>query len=249
MANFKMLIQYEGTRYNGWQKQESTDQTIQGKIEQVLSRLYEETVEIHGSGRTDAGVHALEQVANFKVSEEKNRYKEDDILKYLNEYLPLDIRIYSVEQVDERFHARLSAKSKIYEYRIDTGAVENVFYRRFVSRTAAALDVERMEKAAAFCVGTHDFRSFCANKKMKKSTVRTIYDISFQEENHILTIRFHGDGFLYHMVRIMAGTLIEIGEGRREVDEMKKIIAERDRGAAGYTAPPQGLCLVKVWYT
>ncbi|MDO4296313.1 MAG: tRNA pseudouridine(38-40) synthase TruA [bacterium] len=248
MANYKLSIQYEGTRYNGWQRQDSTDMTIQGKIEQVLSRLYEEKVEIDGSGRTDGGVHALEQIANFKVPKAKNRFLEEEILSYLNEYLPLDIRVHSMEQVDERFHARLSAKSKIYEYHIDRGKVENVFHRRFAARTGEPVDVERMKAAAAYCLGTHDFKSFCSNKKMKKSTVRTIHAISFREENDILTIRFRGDGFLYNMVRILVGTLVEIGDGRREPEEMKQILEAKDRGAAGYTAPPQGLFLVKVFY-
>lgn len=195
MANYKMLIQYEGTRYNGWQRQDSTEQTIQGKIEQVLSRLYEQEVEIDGSGRTDGGVHALEQVANFKVGRKENRFTPKQILEYVNEYLPQDIRVKSVEQVDDRFHARLSAKCKIYEYRIDRGAVQDVFNRRFAARTAGSLDVERMKKAASYCLGSHDFKSFCSNKKMKKSTVRTIYSISFREEGDILTIRFRGTDF------------------------------------------------------
>lgn len=248
MANYKLLIQYEGTRYNGWQRQDSTDQTIQGKIEQVLSRLYEQPVEINGSGRTDGGVHAIGQTANFKVGKKEDQFSAEEILQYVNAYLPQDIRVMSVERVDERFHARLSAKSKIYEYRIDRGRVESVFDRRFAARTEGTLDLERMRKAASYCIGTHDFKSFCSNKKMKKSTVRTIYDISFREEGQILTLRFHGDGFLYNMVRILTGSLIEIGEGRREPEEMEQMIAACERGAAGYTAPPQGLFLVKVLY-
>lgn len=243
--NYRLLIQYDGTKLNGWQKQGNTDNTIQGKLEAILERLYGEPIEIHGSGRTDAGVHALGQTANFHAP---FAFPEEKILETLNEYLSKDIRVLSVEQAEERFHARLSATAKTYEYRIDNGRIANVFSRKYVMREEMPLDLVAMEKAAKLLIGTHDFKSFCANKKMKKSTVRTIYSITVREENGIVTLRYRGNGFLYNMVRILTGTLIEVGRGLRAPEDMKAVIEAKDRGAAGFTAPAQGLYLTEVEY-
>ncbi len=252
--NYKLTLQYDGTKLNGWQKQGNTDNTIQGKLEAILERIYGESIEIHGSGRTDAGVHALGQVANFHVpessSEEKfKEYSVEEIKKILNEYLSKDIRVLKVEIVDERFHARLTAKGKTYEYRIDNGEIANVFQRKYVMREENPLDLEAMRMAAAYFVGTHDFKTFCANKKMKKSTVRTINSIEIVEKDGIVSIRYTGNGFLYNMVRILTGTLIEVGRGNRKPEEMQSVLDAMDRGAAGFTAPAQGLFLVEVMYT
>lgn len=244
--NYKLLLQYDGTKLNGWQKQGNTDNTIQGKLEAILMRLYGEYVEIHGSGRTDAGVHALGQVANFHAPE---KFFPEEIKAALNEYLPKDIRVLKVEIADERFHARLTAKGKTYEYRIDNGEVANVFQRKFTMREENPLDLGEMRKAASHFVGTHDFKTFCANKKMKKSTVRTITAIGIEERDGIVSIRYTGNGFLYNMVRILTGTLIEVGRGKRKPEEMQSILAAMDRGAAGFTAPAQGLFLLEVMYT
>ena len=243
--NYKLVLQYDGTKLNGWQKQGNTDNTIQGKLEAILERMYGEYVEIHGSGRTDAGVHAFGQVANFHAS---GKFSLEEIKAALNEYLSKDIRVLKVENVDERFHARLTAKAKTYEYRIDNGEVADVFQRKYVMREENPLDLEVMREAAGYLVGTHDFKTFCANKKMKKSTVRTIYSIVIEEKDGMVSIRYNGNGFLYNMVRILTGTLIEVGRGLRKPEEMQAIIDAQDRGAAGFTAPAQGLYLVEVEY-
>ena len=251
--NYKLVLQYDGTKLNGWQKQGNTENTIQGKLEAILEKMYGEPIEIHGSGRTDAGVHALGQVANYHVpagtSEETiEEYTTDKIKATLNEYLSKDIRVQNVEVVDERFHARLTAKGKTYEYRIDNGEIANVFSRKYTMREEDPLDLEAMRKASVFFLGTHDFKSFCANKKMKKSTVRTITGILIEKKQGIVSIRYTGNGFLYNMVRILTGTLIEVGRGKRKPEEMSEILTALDRGAAGFTAPAQGLYLVEVEY-
>ena len=229
MANFCLIIQYDGSRYNGWQRQGNTQNTIQEKLENILEYLYGEPVELNGSGRTDAGVHALRQVANYRVPRILSRYSCQEIRDYFNEYLPQDIRVLSVEKAPERFHARLSAQSKIYEYRIDLGEVSNIFERKYLYRIEEPLNLDKMQMAAELLKGTHDFKSFCANKHMKKSTVRTIYDITFEIENGILSIRYHGDGFLYNMVRILTGTLIEVGIGKKKVSDIPDILESHER--------------------
>ena len=243
--NYKLVLQYDGTKLNGWQKQGNTDNTIQGKLEAILERMYGEAIEIHGSGRTDAGVHALGQVANFHAPE---KFSPEKIQNTLNEYLSKDIRVLSAETVEERFHARLTAKGKTYEYRIDNGRIANVFQRKFTMREEQPLDLDAMRAAAVYFLGTHDFKTFCANKKMKKSTVRTITAIEIKKMDGIVSIRYTGNGFLYNMVRILTGTLIEVGRKKRRPEEMQAVMEAMDRGAAGFTAPPQGLFLVEVEY-
>lgn len=248
MANFCFIIEYDGTRYNGWQRQGNTSDTIQEKLELILERLYGEPVEIHGSGRTDAGVHALHQVANYRVPRMLSRYSCQQVQEYFNTYLPQDIRILAVKQVPERFHARLNAVSKLYEYRIDCGTVSNVFQRKYLYRIEEPLNLSKMQEAASYLIGTHDFRSFCANRHMKKSTVRTIYEITFEQEDGILYIRYLGNGFLYNMVRILTGTLIEVGLGDLLPAQIPAILEGLDRSLAGPTAPPCGLFLKDVFY-
>lgn len=270
MNNFRLLIQYDGTRYRGWQKQGNTEQTIQAKIEHTLFLLAKEEIEIHGSGRTDAGVHALGQVANLKM---KASLRSAEIQEYLNRYLPQDIRILSVSEANPRFHARLNASRKHYRYQIDNGAVANIFQRKYLTRfsnndyfyelarkqnrltsiaTGDSLqiqyDLDAMQTAAEILTGEHDFKSFCDNKKMKKSTVRTINQIDICLQNRILTLDFYGNGFLYHMVRILTGTLLEVGIGIKKPEEIPHILQAMSRPAAGFTTPPQGLFLVDVTY-
>lgn len=256
MKNYKLIIQYDGSRYSGWQVQKNTSDTIQEKIETILARLLGHPVEIAGSGRTDAGVHALGQVANFHLNKEdidrltttSSICIEHTILSYLNKHLPKDIAVISVEEVDIRFHSRLSAKKKTYVYRIHTSEISNVFERKFVYDYPEKLDISRMRKAACHLVGTHDFKSFCANRHMKKTTVRTIYAIEIKETDSEIILSYTGNGFLMNMVRILTGTLIEVGDGRRAPDSIPFILDALDRDAAGYTAPPQGLFLEKVFY-
>ena len=243
--NYRLDIQYDGTRYEGWQRQKTTGNTIQGKIEEVLSRMLDAPVQIDGAGRTDAGVHAKGQVANVHMDTEKNC---EEICAYLNRYLPEDIEIYKVTQVQERFHSRLLAKKKVYQYRIATGHHKNVFERKYQCPLHEEFDVDAIKAAAELLTGTHDFKSFCSNKKMKKSTVRTIYSIRVESLPNELRITYTGDGFLYNMVRILTGTLIEAGRGNRKPEEMKGILSACDRGAAGFTAPAQGLTLLEVEY-
>lgn len=245
MKNYKITVAYDGTRYKGWQMQKSTDATIQGKIGMVLMNLAGHNVEVIGSGRTDAGVHALGQVANFHLDE---HFTEQEIFENLNRYLPDDIAVLDIEEVDGRFHSRYQAVGKTYSYRIRTSPVPDVFARRFVYHYGQPLEVSRMKQAAGFLVGTHDFASFCGNKHMKKSTVRTIMDIIFYEKEDEIEILYTGDGFLQNMVRILTGTLIEVGRGERNPESMVHILEAKNREAAGYTAPPQGLRLEKVMY-
>ena len=245
--NYKIILQYEGTRYDGWQRQKHTEQTIQGKLEQVLSRLAGETIEVNGAGRTDAGVHAFGQVANFHLDTELT---DGELKKYLNRYLPEDVAVTGIERVPPRFHARLNACWKVYHYRIAFGEAKPVFERKLVYRVEEVLDFEKMEKAAKFLEGTHDFRAFCANKHMKKSTVRTVRRIGIQvhKKDGMASVTFTGDGFLYHMVRILMGTLLEVGMGKRRPEDMEALLESRDREQAGFTAPAQGLFLDYVSY-
>ncbi len=256
--NYKMTLQYEGTRYDGWQKQGNTQNTVQGRLEAVLGRLAGEPVEVHGSGRTDAGVHALAQVANFRFPLPERDAAGDpagteplsdaDLMAQINRYLPEDIAVTALERVPERFHSRFHALEKTYRYQIETGQKRDVFARRMQYGLGRPLDVAAMRSAAAVLCGTHDYRSFCGNKHMKKSTVRTVRSIDISEEGSLVTLSFTGDGFLQNMVRIMVGTLIEVGLGTRAPQSMTDILAARDRQAAGGMAPAEGLALVGVLY-
>lgn len=246
--NYKIIIQYDGTRYDGWQKQGNTSQTIQGKFEAVLCRYAGEKTEVHGAGRTDAGVHALGQTANFHLAKAAD---EGELLAYLNRYLPEDIEVTELVRVPERFHSRLNAAEKTYRYRVETGCCKHVFERKQIYRMeecGGMLDQESMQRAAELLEGTHDFKSFCANKRMKKSTVRTVKRIGITRRGTEYIFDFTGDGFLYNMVRILTGTLLEVGLGRRDWRSMEELLEARDRSLAGFTAPAQGLTLLNVRY-
>ena len=244
-VNYKMVLEYDGSRYAGWQRLRTESQTIQGKLEMVLSRYAGMPVEIHGSGRTDAGVHAKGQVANFYLEDKRD---PEEIRLYCNTYLPEDIRVLTVEEAPLRFHSRLNARSNTYVYRIEMGEKRSVFTRRYTYGLGKPLDLERMKQAADYLIGTHDFKSFCGNKKMKKTTVRTLMKVEFQVSGSELAIRYTGNGFLQYMVRIMTGTLIEVGLGVRNPETMPAVLEACSREAAGFTAPPEGLCLEKVRY-
>ena len=245
MKNYKIIVQYDGSRYKGWQVQKSTDMTIQGKLQDILTTMCGQDIEVIGSGRTDAGVHAYGQVANFHVPE---HFKAQEILEYLNHYLPMDIAVISIEEVDERFHARFNAVKKTYVYRIHTSSIPNVFERKYMYTYTEKLDVDAMRKAASLMLGTHDFVAFCGNKKMKKSTVRTVTDIAIEEKENDIQIAYTGDGFLQNMIRIMMGTLIEVGNGTKKPEDISVILDSKVRENAGYTVPPEGLSLVRVEY-
>lgn len=246
MQNYKMVLAYDGTRYDGWQKQGNTGNTIQGRLEALLTRLDGQPVEVNGSGRTDAGVHAEGQAASFRL---QKRWDCEELRREINGYLPKDIVVLSVEPVDPRFHARLNAVSKIYRYRIGVSDVRNVFERPYIYDYGQPLDLAAMRKAAALLCGTHDFQSFCSSKKGRKSTVRTLSEIRIEEMRGEVVLTFYGDGFLYHMVRILTGTLIEVGSGMRTAAEMPAILEASDRKTAGALAPAEGLALMQVFYS
>lgn len=245
MKNYKITLAYDGTRYNGWQKQGNTENTIQEKLERILKELSGQETEVFGSGRTDAGTHATGQVINFHIDWQGTA---EELLDAFNEKLPEDIAGLSIEEKDARFHSRLSARAKHYSYAVWKSKKAPVFERKYVFRCEEALDIPAMKEAASAFIGTHDFKSFCANKRMKKSTVRTIYDIAFEETEEKLTLHFYGSGFLYQMVRILTGTLIEVGEGKKKAADMAAILQAENREAAGFTAPSRGLFLRKVYY-
>ncbi|MBQ8359713.1 MAG: tRNA pseudouridine(38-40) synthase TruA [Oscillospiraceae bacterium] len=244
MRNLRLDICYDGTRYRGWQRLPGMDNTIQGKLETALSRILGETVEVSGSGRTDAGAHAQGQVANFRCACDMPC---EQLLSELRRYLPEDIGIYSCREVSDRFHARLNAKSKTYCYRIWNSDKPCVFQRRFVYVMEDVPDLDKMRRAAEMLLGEHDFSAFCANKKMKKSTVRRIDAIAIERIGEEIRISVTGNGFLYNMVRIMVGTLLEVGLGQRSADSIPQLFGAA-REKAGYLVPAQGLCLMEVTY-
>ena len=245
MRNFKVTLQYEGTRYQGWQKQESTDNTIQGKLEALLSKMAGTKVEIQGSGRTDAGVHAAGQVANFHLDTDQS---PSQIMDYMNFYLPEDIAVISIEEVPERFHSRLNAKGKTYLYRVINSPVPHIFDRKYAWTVEEKLDVDAMRKAAAFLEGTHDYKAFTSLKKSKKSTVRTVERILIECVDDEVRFTFRGDGFLYDMVRIMMGTLIEVGLHKKKPEEITGIFEKGLRENAGELVPAKGLTVLEVRY-
>ncbi len=244
-TNYKLRIQYDGSRYKGWQSQKNTDMTIQGKLQEVLSKMSGEEVEVHGSGRTDAGVHAIGQIANFKLHQPGD---SEAILEYLNEYLPEDIAVCSVRIAKPDFHSRLSAREKTYCYRIWTSSIPNVFERKYMATVLEPLNLNQMKIAAGHILGTHDFLAFCGNRKFKKSSVRTIYDIRMEQREHEVCIYVTGNGFLQNMMRILIGTLVEVGLGKKTPEEISGILASKDREQAGITMPAKGLCLMEVRY-
>ncbi len=244
MRNLRLDICYDGTRYRGWQRLSTTDNTIQGKLETALTRILGEPIEISGSGRTDAGVHARGQVANFHCESEMSAA---EILSALRRYLPEDIGIYSCRDVSPRFHARLNAKEKTYRYRIWNSHVPCVFERRYVSVMPEAMDVNAMRDAARYFCGEHDFSAFCGNPKFKKSTVRFIRSLDVERCGNEVQITVTGNGFLHGMVRIITGTLVEVGRGTRDAHSTPALFGGK-RAEAGFLAPPEGLCLMEVEY-
>lgn len=244
MRNLRLELCYDGTRYKGWQRLSAGDNTVQGKLEAVLTRLLEEPIEVTASGRTDAGTHAHMQVVNFHCN---CTMTCEDILSGLRRYLPEDIGVYSCKNASERFHARLNAKEKTYRYRLWNTQAPCVFERRYVYVDTRTFDVEAMKRAAKHYVGTHDFSAFCGNKHMKKSTIRSIRSFEVQAIGNEIIFTVTGNGFLQHMVRIMVGTLLEVGLRDREPDSIPDLFGVL-RENAGPTVPSCGLCLMEVIY-
>lgn len=244
MTNFKLLIEYDGTRYYGWQRQPNQN-TIQGKLESVLSAMCQKEVEVIGAGRTDGGVHAKGMVANVNLD---TQLSAEEIRNYLNRYLPDDIAVWEVKEASPRFHARYNAIGKTYRYTCFDGDVKPVFDRKYYTRLEEKPDVELMRRGAEVLTGQHDFRNFCVNPRMKKSTVRCVDQILIERDGGYIRFTFHGTGFLQNMVRIMVGTLLEVGCGRMTVEQVRQVLENPERQKAGPTAPAQGLCLMSVDY-
>lgn len=237
MNNYKLVIQYDGGRYKGWQRLGNGENTIQGKIENVISEMVGREVEIIGSSRTDAGVHAFEQVANFKI---KENMPEIEIKSYLNRYLPKDISIKEVSIESDRFHSRYNTSAKTYIYKIWNEEYTNPFMRKYSMHVEEKLDLNKIKAAAKYFLGEHDFTAFSNAKSKKKSMVREIYSIDFDKIDGFIQIRISGNGFLYNMVRKIVGTLIEVGAGRLQAETISKIIELKDRAQVSNLADPGG---------
>ena len=250
MRNIKMLLQYDGTRYKGWQKQNqkgNTVVTIQGKIENVLSKMTGEEIEVIGCGRTDSGVHADNYVANFFTNSAMNL---EEMMNYLQEYLPEDIVVKELKMASDRFHPRLNVKGKTYVYSIQNTKYQDVFSKRFSYHVEEELDIESMIEGAKYLIGTHDFKSFTnlKVKKDKKSTIRTIRDIKIINNNGLVQIEVSGNGFLLNMVRIIVGTLVEVGLHKRKPEDIKEILDSKNRENSGLKVPGKGLMLKNLEY-
>lgn len=242
--NYRLIIMYDGSRYYGWQRQPEHD-TIQGKLEAVLERMCGEPVEVIGAGRTDAGVHARNMAANAVMD---TTLKAEEIREYLNRYLPEDIAVKEVKEAGPRFHARYNATGKTYCYTCFDGPVKPVFDRKYVYVLEQRPDIAAMEAAAELLMGEHDYRNFCVNPRMKKSTVRRVDQIRIEREGDYIRFTFHGTGFLQNMVRILVGTLLEVGYGRMSLKQVQEVLENQQRQKAGPTAPAQGLCMMQVDY-
>jgi len=245
MTNYKLTIQYDGAKYKGWQRLGQGENTIQGKIEQILTETVGRSVEIIGASRTDAGVHALGQVASVKLAGDMNEVKLRNVL---NHQLPADISILSVKQVPDDYHARFDAKEKTYLYRIWNEDYSHPFMRRYSMHVKKKLNVNEMKRAAKHFLGEHDFTAYSNAKANKKKTVREIHAIDIDSKDGFIDIRVRGNGFLYNMVRKMVGTLIEVGMGEKTADEVPLIILSRDRAMTGRLAEAYGLYLEKIGY-
>lgn len=243
-----MCLAYDGTAYAGWQVQTKQPwvKTVQGTVEHALRKITKEhDLTVTGAGRTDAGVHARGQVIHFDT---ESRVPTDRFPLAVNSVLPADIRCLQAEEVSQDFHAQYGARAKHYSYTIDRGLVPDVFLRNYAYHFPHNLDLGAMAEAGARLLGTHDFRSFCASGSSVKNYVRTVFEFNIQESGSLVYVNIVGDGFLYNMVRIIVGTLLEIGQGKMEPSAIDDIIKAQDRDCAGPTVPAKGLCLEKVMY-
>ena len=244
MRNIKLTIEYDGKEFNGWQKQPNK-LNIQGTIEQAIKQITGEDVELNASGRTDAGVHAIGQVANFKTN---SQIPIEKFAIAINSNLKKSIIIKKAEEVDERFHSRLSCKKKTYRYIINNSEEGSAIYRNLETHIPQKLDIEKMTQGIKYFEGEHDFKAFKASGTSSKSSVRTIYEAKIYNNGEKIFIELTGNGFLYNMVRIIAGTLVEVGLGKIEPQEIENIIKSGKRENAGKTLPPNGLYLLEVSY-
>ena len=244
MRNIKLTIEYDGKCYNGWQKQPNK-LNIQGEIEKAIYNITKEEVDLIGSGRTDAGVHALGQVANFKTN---SQISIEKLPLAINSQLKNSIVIKRAEEVDERFHSRYNAKHKTYRYIINNSKCGTAIYRNLEYSYPFELDAQKMQQAAKYFEGEHDFKAFKSSGTSSKNSVRTIYKAMVKKEGEKIIIELTGNGFLYNMVRIISGTLLDVGLGKIKPEEIPEIIESKDRQRAGKTLPPHGLYLVEVKY-
>ena len=251
--NIKLTLEYDGTHFNGWQIQDSNQRTVQGEIEKVLPRIFKKKCKLTGSGRTDSGVHAKAQAANFKIKSAMTPLK---ILKAMNAWLPPDIAVTLVEEAPLKFHAQYSAKSKTYRYTILNRPSRSALTRQFSFFYPYPLNLSLMRREAKNLLGKKDFRSFQASdpfvmrsgQSKEKTSIRTMKKIDIKKRGDLIHIDMEADGFLYKMVRNIVGTLLQIGSGRRPGRSVRKILQEKRRSAAGPTVPSEGLCLVEVKY-
>ena len=244
MRNIKLIIEYDGKDFNGWQKQPNK-LNIQGEIEKAISEITGEEIELIASGRTDSGVHSLGQTANFKTN---SNIPIEKIPIAINSKIKKSIVIKDAEEVDERFHSRYSVKSKKYRYTINNSKFGTALFRDMEYHFPFKLDENKMNEGAKLFIGEHDFKAFKASGTSSKSSVRIIYDAEVKRDGDRVIIELIGNGFLYNMVRIIAGTLLDVGTGKIEPSEIKNIIESKDRNLAGKTLPARGLCLLKVDY-
>lgn len=246
MKNIKLILEYDGTNYHGWQSQIGSGMpTIQDVLEQALKKITSEPVKTVSSGRTDAGVHALGHVASFKSA---SRVPAEAWAPALNQILPKDIRVLLSEEVHEDFHARFSARGKIYSYRVLNRRAPSALHRNYSWHVNVRLNLKKMRSAADCLVGTHDFSSFRSSGCGAKTPVRTVKTLSIKKSGEFVDILIEADAFLMHMARNIVGTLVEVGLNRRSVEDVKRILSSRDRNLAGRSAPPCGLYLLKVFY-
>lgn len=247
MRNIQLVIEYDGSRYDGWQKQtnHSKNNSIQEKIEMVLNKMEGESVEVIGAVKTEYGVHAYNQVANFKTNSTKKVY---EIKHYLNQYLPRDIAVVEALEVPERFHSSMNLKSIVYQYKINMAEVPSVFQRKYEYYSFKKLDIQKMKLAAKEFLGIHDFKAYANNRKMKKSTQREIFDLEVNGDPNEIIITIHGDDFWPYMARNIVGTLIEVGANHIQPEEIKNILVSFDREKASKVAEASGLFLLEVKY-
>jgi tRNA pseudouridine38-40 synthase len=242
--NIKIIIKYLGKNYHGWQKQFG-EKTIQGEIEKAAEKVFKQKIDLIGSGRTDAGVHALGQTANFKI---KNNIPEEKVLYALNSNLPKDIRVVDSREVDMEFHSRYNAIGKTYQYNIYNSRIIDPFRKDTSYFIPYKLDIDKIFRSKDYFIGEHDFQAFMAAGSSVQSTVRKIFKVNMTSKDNLISFNITGNGFLYNMVRIIIGTLIDVGRGKIEENTIENIILSRDRKFAGHTAKAEGLFLKKVYY-